>query len=92
MLRLVSRGLANKQIGRALGISERTVKVHPGNVCRRIGVQDRTSAALWARENLPVSGGVTGAVGSAAAAFSPGVTASTLAHAEPQARADGSRE
>ncbi|MBT0772721.1 response regulator transcription factor [Kineosporia sp. J2-2] len=52
VLRLVARGMANKQIGRALGISERTVKVHLGNVFRRIGVQDRTSAALWARENL----------------------------------------
>ena len=33
--------------------AERTVKVHLGNVFRRIGVADRTSAALWARENLP---------------------------------------
>jgi len=56
VLRLVSQGLANKQIGRALGISERTVKVHLGNVFRRIGVQDRTSAALWAREHLPPTG------------------------------------
>jgi DNA-binding NarL/FixJ family response regulator len=53
VLRLVARGMANKQIGRALGITERTVKVHLGNVFRRIGVQDRTSAALWAREHLP---------------------------------------
>ncbi len=52
VLRLVATGMANKQIGRSLGISERTVKVHLGNVFRRIGVQDRTSAALWARENL----------------------------------------
>jgi DNA-binding NarL/FixJ family response regulator len=53
VLRLVARGLANKQIGRALGITEHTVKVHLGSVFRRIGVADRTSAALWARENLP---------------------------------------
>ena len=53
MLALVGRGLANKQIGRALGISERTVKVHLGRVFRQIGVGDRTSAALWAREHLP---------------------------------------
>ncbi|GAB2466863.1 transcriptional regulator [Jatrophihabitans fulvus] len=53
VLRLAARGLANKQIGRSLGIAERTVKVHLGNVFRRIGVADRTSAALWARENLP---------------------------------------
>lgn len=52
VLRLAARGFANKQIGRELGIAERTVKVHLGNVFRRIGVEDRTSAALWARENL----------------------------------------
>ena len=52
MLRLASQGLANKQIGRSLGIAERTVKVHLGNIFRRIGVTDRTSAALWARDNL----------------------------------------
>lgn len=53
VLALASQGLANKQIGRKLGIAERTVKVHLGNVFRRIGVSDRTSAALWARDNLP---------------------------------------
>jgi DNA-binding NarL/FixJ family response regulator len=53
VLRLASQGMANKQIGRVLGIAERTVKVHLGNVFRRIGVGDRTSAALWAREHLP---------------------------------------
>jgi DNA-binding NarL/FixJ family response regulator len=55
VLGLAAKGLANKQIGRALGISERTVKVHLGNVFRRIGVSDRTSAALWAREHLPTA-------------------------------------
>jgi DNA-binding NarL/FixJ family response regulator len=55
VLTLVSKGLANKQIGRALGITERTVKVHLGNAFRRIGVRDRTSAALWTREHLPES-------------------------------------
>jgi DNA-binding NarL/FixJ family response regulator len=52
VLRLVTQGLANKQIGRALGISERTVKAHLGRVFRQIGVADRTSAALWARDHL----------------------------------------
>jgi DNA-binding NarL/FixJ family response regulator len=52
-LRLVARGMANKQIGRVLGITERTVKVHLGNAYRRIGVTDRTAAAHWVRENLP---------------------------------------
>ena len=52
VLRLAAQGLANKQIARRLGISESTVKVHIGSIFRRIGVRDRTSAALWARENL----------------------------------------
>ncbi len=52
VLELVARGLANKQIGRALGITERTVKAHLGRVFRALGVADRTSAALWAREHL----------------------------------------
>ncbi|HET7474460.1 MAG TPA: response regulator transcription factor [Dermatophilaceae bacterium] len=55
VLRLVAQGLANKQVARALGISERTVKVHVTNIFRAIGVGDRTSAALWAREHLPES-------------------------------------
>lgn len=53
VLRLVAEGMANKQIGRALGISERTVKAHLGRVFRELGVPDRTSAALWARDHLP---------------------------------------
>ncbi|MGV8848497.1 MAG: response regulator [Propionibacteriaceae bacterium] len=52
VLGLVSQGMANKQIARALGIAERTVKVHLNSVFRQINVADRTSAALWARENL----------------------------------------
>jgi DNA-binding NarL/FixJ family response regulator len=52
VLHLVAQGLANKQIGRRLGISERTVKAHLGRVFRQIGVADRTSAALWARDHL----------------------------------------
>ncbi len=52
VLRLVANGLANKQVATALGISERTVKAHLGNVFRHIGVADRTSAALWARDHL----------------------------------------
>jgi DNA-binding NarL/FixJ family response regulator len=57
VLRLVAIGLANKQIGRRLGISERTVKAHLGRVFRQIGVADRTSAALWAREHLDPEAG-----------------------------------
>jgi DNA-binding NarL/FixJ family response regulator len=53
VLRPAATGLANKQIGRRLHISESTLKVHLGNVYRQIGVADRTSAAMWAREHLP---------------------------------------
>jgi DNA-binding NarL/FixJ family response regulator len=52
VLGLVRQGLANKQIARRLGISERTVKAHLTNVFQRIGVADRTQAALWAERNL----------------------------------------
>jgi DNA-binding NarL/FixJ family response regulator len=55
VLRLAAAGLANKQIGRRLDITESTVKVHLGNIYRRIGVADRTSAAMWAREHLPAA-------------------------------------
>lgn len=57
VLALVGQGLGNKQIGRNLGITERTVKVHLGNIFRRIGVRDRTSAALWARDHLRETSG-----------------------------------
>lgn len=52
VLRLVAQGLANKQIARVLGISERTVKAHLTNAFGRIGVTDRTSAALWVQRHL----------------------------------------
>ena len=48
VLSLVVAGLANKQIARRLGISEKTVKGHLTNLFQRIGVADRTQAALWA--------------------------------------------
>jgi DNA-binding NarL/FixJ family response regulator len=53
VLRLVARGLANKQIARHLGITERTVKAHLTSAFQRIGATDRTQAALWvARHSL----------------------------------------
>jgi DNA-binding NarL/FixJ family response regulator len=51
VLALVRQGLANKQIARRLGISERTVKAHLTSTFQRIGVVDRTQAALWAERN-----------------------------------------
>lgn len=51
VLRLVRQGLANKQIARRLGISERTVKAHLTSVFQRLDVADRTQAALWAERH-----------------------------------------
>ena len=51
VLKLVKDGLANKQIARRLDISERTVKAHLTSAFSRIGVTDRTQAALWAQRN-----------------------------------------
>lgn len=51
VLVLVRQGLANKQIARRLGISERTVKAHLTSTFQRIGVVDRTQAALWAERH-----------------------------------------
>ena len=48
VIELVRQGLANKQIARRLGISERTVKAHLTSAFSAIGVADRTQAALWA--------------------------------------------
>jgi DNA-binding NarL/FixJ family response regulator len=44
--------MSNKQIGRRLGIRERTVKAHLTRIFQRLGVADRTQAALWASRNL----------------------------------------
>ena len=52
VLILVTEGLANKQIARKLAITERTVKAHLTSIFQRIGVSDRTQAAMWARDHL----------------------------------------
>ena len=51
VLTLVAQGLQNKQIARTLGISENTVKAHLTSTFQRIGVEDRTQAALWAERH-----------------------------------------
>jgi two-component system NarL family response regulator len=48
VLRGVARGQANKTIGAELGISEDTVKVHMKNIFAKLGVKDRTQAAMVA--------------------------------------------
>jgi DNA-binding NarL/FixJ family response regulator len=56
VLELVRGGNANKHIARQLDITERTVKAHVTNIMQRIGVSDRTQAALWAERHLPGAG------------------------------------
>jgi NarL family two-component system response regulator LiaR len=53
VLGLLARGLPNKLIARELGIAERTVKTHVSSILAKLGVTDRTQAALYAvRERL----------------------------------------
>ena len=47
VLQMVVSGQSNKEIARSLGIAERTVKAHLTQVFVRLGVRDRTQAALW---------------------------------------------
>ena len=48
VLRHVALGLSNKEIGKSLEISVETVKEHVQNILRKIAVNDRTQAAVWA--------------------------------------------
>ena len=48
VLTLIAQGRANKRIALELGISEKTVKAHVGHVLAKLGVADRTQAAVLA--------------------------------------------
>ncbi|MGF1470355.1 MAG: response regulator [Rubrobacteraceae bacterium] len=48
VLRLLARGRANKQIAGELFVEEKTVKTHVSSILRKLGVQSRTQAALFA--------------------------------------------
>ncbi len=51
VLHLIAQGATNREIAEALIISEGTVKNHISNILNRLGLRDRTQAAIYAREN-----------------------------------------
>jgi DNA-binding NarL/FixJ family response regulator len=48
VLRLLGQGYSNKEVGEALYITEGTAKNHVSSVIEKLGLRDRTQAALWA--------------------------------------------
>ncbi|MEY9894189.1 DNA-binding NarL/FixJ family response regulator [Catenulispora sp. MAP5-51] len=48
VLVLIAQGRSNREIARALVLAEKTVKTHVSNILMKLGVADRTQAALWA--------------------------------------------
>jgi DNA-binding NarL/FixJ family response regulator len=48
VLMLIARGRSNKVIARELGVAEKTVKTHVSHILAKLGVSDRTQAALYA--------------------------------------------
>lgn len=50
-LRWIARGVSNKEIARAMGLAESTVKVHVQSILRKLGVASRVQAAVYAIEH-----------------------------------------
>jgi DNA-binding NarL/FixJ family response regulator len=51
VLAQVAAGLTNRQIGRRLGMTERTVRAHVSSILAKLGLASRTQAALWAAQH-----------------------------------------
>jgi DNA-binding NarL/FixJ family response regulator len=52
VLQLLREGATNAEIATRLGITEKTVRDHIGNILSHLNLRDRTQAALWAAQNL----------------------------------------
>lgn len=64
VLTLVATGCSNRQIGRHLGVAERTARTHVSNILAKLGLVSRTQAALWAvKEGLVQPAAAPGAGG-----------------------------
>ena len=50
-LDLIARGLSNREIAEQMVISEKTVKTHVSNLLDKLGLEDRTRAAIWAMKH-----------------------------------------
>ncbi|MDH7475685.1 MAG: response regulator transcription factor, partial [Anaerolineae bacterium] len=55
VLRLVAEGLSNKEIAQALKVTAWTVGFHVSNILKKLGVESRVEAAVWAREHGIIS-------------------------------------
>lgn len=57
VLRLIAQGLSNHEIAERMIISEKTVKTHVSNLLGKLGLEDRTQAAIWALKHGLGEGG-----------------------------------
>jgi DNA-binding NarL/FixJ family response regulator len=55
VLTLVAQGKNNREIAQALHLTEGTVKNYVSQILARLGVRDRTQAALWAKQNIGIA-------------------------------------
>ena len=51
VLAQIAAGMTNQQIGRRLGVTERTVRAHVSSILAKLGLASRTQAALWAAQH-----------------------------------------
>ena len=50
VLRLVAKGLSNKEIAQRLQVKERTVVFHVSNILKKLGMASRVKAAVWTKD------------------------------------------